>query len=115
MTTLATSPVQGDLLDELALIGDTQTSLGQDHYEAFLAACRADAAHHDGYVNPSRVRARLMTNGELQIEPRAFSAYWSKACGKDGPMVKTEELVPITGAGSRGNTNKSTYLRRWVG
>lgn len=116
MTTLSHSPVQGDLLDELELIADAETPLGQDHYEMFLAACRAEAAEHGGWVDPNRVRARLTVDGELQINVRAYSAMWSRATGKSGPMVTHRtHLVPIVGAGSRGNHNKAVPMRRWVG
>lgn len=113
MTTLAHTPVEDP--DQLALIADDMTPLGQDHYELFLAACRAEADAHAGWVNPNRVRARLMTNGELQIDPRAYSAMWSRATGKSGPMVTHRTyLVPIVGKGSKGNGNKAVPMRKWV-
>lgn len=112
MTTLSTHPLEPDLLDELALVADTQTPLGQDHYGLFLAACRA-VADELGYVDPNLVRAHLTVNGELQIDVRAYSAMWSRACGKDGPMSKTSLRVQISGPGSRGNGNKSVCVRRF--
>jgi hypothetical protein len=112
MTTLATSPV--DEPDLLALIADTDTPLRKPFADRFRDACWVDALAHDGWVNPSRVRALLLAEGPID-NPRQLSALWSKSCGRDGFMVKTDALVPIEGAGSRGNTNKSVPLRRWLG
>ena len=113
MVQLATQPV--DDPDRLALIADDLTPLGQDVAGRFREACRAEALAHDGEVNPNRVRARLMDNGVLGIDPRRYSALWSIACAKNGYMVKTTTTVPIEGPGSRGNGNKEVPLRRWVG
>lgn len=109
MTTLAYAPT--DDHDLLHLVADTQSPLGQDDADRFEAACRAVAV--DGWVNPSHVREHLMVAGELQIHPRRYSALWSAACSKSGFMdVRRDRLVPITGAGSRGNGNKQICMRK---
>ena len=110
---LATSPVSDP--DQLALIADDWPRRDEFAAERFRDACEAEAGIHDGWVNPSAVRARLLgPDGTLDIDPRRYSALWSTACARGGYMVKTDVPVPITGRGSRGNLNKSTVWRRWV-
>lgn len=113
MTTLSTGPV--DEPDLLSLIADEQTPLGALAADRFRGACRAVAEAHDGWVDPNKVRARLLSGDTLDIEPRKYAALWSTACAKDGYLDKTNVLVPITGVGSTGNGNKSVPLRRWRG
>lgn len=118
MTTLATHPLEPDLLSELALIADPHTSLRKPFADKFRAACKYEAdidgifefngAGPLGWINPSKVRARLLD--EPDYRPRQFSALWSSTF-----LVKTDRPVQITGEGSRGNTNKSTFWRRWIG
>lgn len=110
---LSTSQI--DDPDQLALIADDWTALGKTAAERFHDACQAVAREHAGEVDPSLVRARLLVDGELDIPPRQYSALWSTACARGGYLEKTDVMVPITGAGSKGNTNKSVPLRRWVG
>jgi hypothetical protein len=111
-TQLATSPVADP--DQLWLIADDLTPLGKPAADRFRDACEAEARMCDGWVNPSAVRARLLgPDGTLDIDPRQFSALWSTACARGGYLTKTDIPVPITGPGSRGNTNKSTVWRRW--
>lgn len=113
MVHLATQPV--DDPDQLALIADDLTPLGQDAAQRFRDACHADALAHDGVVDPNRVRARLLVGGVLDINPRRYSALWSIASGRGGYLEKTTQYVDITGPGSRGNGNKRVPLRRWIG
>jgi hypothetical protein len=111
-TQLATFPVEEP--DLLSLIADPWTPLSPA--ARFRDACEAEARMCDGWVNPSAVRARLLgPDGTLDIDPRQFSALWSTACARGGYLTKTDVLVPIVGVGSKGNTNKSVPLRRWVG
>ena len=109
MTTLSTHPL--DDPDQLALIADEHTPLGKPLADAFRDACEAEAHAWGGWVNPNNVRARLLDHPNY--EPRQYSALWSVACGRDGYLDKTEHRVHIAGAGSRGNSNKSTTWRRW--
>lgn len=111
MTTLAARPVENP--DELALFADNWTTLGKPLADAFRDACEAEALACDGWVNPNHVRARLLDHPNY--EPRQYAALWSTGCARDGYMVKTEHPVAIAGEGSRGNTNKNTVWRRWVG
>lgn len=113
MTTLATQPVEDP--DQIALFADDWTALGKPAADRFRDACRAEAEANDGWVDPNKVRARLLSGDTLDIEPRKYAALWSTACAKNGYLDKTNVLVPITGAGSLGNGNKSVPLRRWRG
>lgn len=119
MTSLATHPLEPDLLDELALIADPYTSLRKPFADKFREACEAEAAidapwfdaeHHgpDGWINPNAVRARLLD--EPDYNPRQYAALWSSTF-----LVKTEREVQIAGRGSRGNGNKSVLWRRLAG
>jgi hypothetical protein len=114
MTTLATQPVPDP--DQIALFADNWTSLGKPAAERFREVCEADARAHDGWVSPNRVREAFLDGGQSDLNVRQYAALWSTACSpKSGYMVKTEVLEQIAGEGSRGNTNKSLPMRRWVG
>lgn len=115
MTTLASTPVPDP--DQLAIFADNWTALAKPFADAFRDACHAEAESHDGWVNPNNVRARLITEFGIDgYKPQQLSALWSSSCGPNGYMrVHRDVLVPIVGEGSRGNTNKSVPMRRWVG
>lgn len=100
---------------QIALFADNWTSLGVGAADRFKEACRQVAAEHDGDVNPSLVRAKLLVAGELDIPCRQYSALWGTACSRDGYLQKTGVRVQIVGAGSKGNGNKSVEMRRWIG
>jgi hypothetical protein len=109
VTTLATNPL--DDPDQIALFGDSWTTLGKPLADTFRDACETEAREHGGWVNPNAVRARLLD--DPAYEPRQYAALWSVACSRDGYLDKTDRPVRIAGAGSRGNTNKSTTWRKW--
>jgi hypothetical protein len=111
MTTLATHDLEPNLLDELALIADPHTTLRKPFADKFHDACEAEAQMRGGWVDPNAVRLRLI--GEPDYNPRQYAALWSVACSRDGYLDKTDRPVQIAGAGSRGNTNKSTTWRKW--
>jgi hypothetical protein len=112
MTDLATHPVEDP--DQLALIADEWTVTREAFACAFEAACYLESRTRDGWVDPNRVRARLLQRPS-EFNPRQYSALWSVATARDGYLDNTEERVQITGEGSRGNGNKSVRLRRWRG
>lgn len=115
MTTLATRPVEDPA--QLDLFADVHTPLGKPFADAFREACWAEAEAHDGWVNPNRVRARLIARfGADGYKPQQLSALWCSSCSKSGYMVTHRDMpVPIVGEGSKGNTNKSVPMRRWTG
>ena len=114
MTTLGTHPVEDP--DQLALIADEWTVTRQMLAVEFRFACFMEATESRGWVDPNRVRARLIRAfGDENINKRQLSALWSTACARDGYLDNTEQWVQITGEGSRGNGNKSVRLRRWRG
>jgi hypothetical protein len=111
MTTLATTSIIDGQLDMLALVADESTPLGKLHAADFRLSCES-VADDDGWVNPNLVAAHLRARfGD--INPRAYSAMWAGACGKNGFMdTHRDVLVPIDGTNSRGNSNKSVPMRR---
>lgn len=111
MTLLSTHPVEDP--DQLALIADDMTVLGKPFADAFRDACWAEARMHNGWINPSLVRERLLDHD--YYNPQQLAGLWSKTCGPDGFMDKTNVPVQITGKGSTRNGNKSTVWRRWRG
>lgn len=113
MTTLSTGPLEDP--DQVALFADSWTTLGKPAADRFREACRQVACNHNGDVDPSLVRQLLLVGGELDIPPRQYSALWSTACARGGYLEKTNRMVPITGAGSKHNGNKSVWMRRWIG
>lgn len=118
MTTLATHDLEPNLLDELALIADPHTPLRKPFADKFKAACQVAADlvgpynlgdfGPAGLINPNMVRLLLLN--EPDYNPRQLSALWSSKF-----LMKTSRPVQIEGEGSRGNTNKSTVWRRWLG
>ena len=108
MTAYALDDTTADLL---SLIANTDSPIGHDAVDAFLAACEADAAAHNGYVSVSRVRARL---ADADIEHHRYSALWSRFTGRDRPMRKTGEWEACEGSES-GNNGKPYPKRVWVG
>lgn len=114
MTGVSLGARPADNPDELALFADGWTVLNKPVADRFREACRADADAHDGWVNPNRVREHFLVDGELAVDPRQYSALWSKACARDGYLVVTDVKVPIKGPGSKGNGNKDIRLRRFA-
>lgn len=109
MTTLATHPV-GDP-DQLCLIADDLTPLGKPFADKFRDACEVEANAHGDWVDPNAVRLRLLD--EHDYNPQRYAALWCAADGPNGFLDKTEVPVQIAGEGSRGNSNKSTFYRKW--
>lgn len=108
---LAATPVDGEQLDILNEVADTQTVLGSLHKEDFRAACVLDAAKHEGWVNPNRV-SKILHDKFGEINARWFSAQWAPACGSNGFLDKTDVWVAIDGTHSKGNGGKTVRLRR---
>lgn len=111
MTTLAASPIIDGQLDLLSVLAESTSPLGALHRDDFRQACFADAAFHDGWVNPNRVSA-LLHERFGEVNPRWLSAQWAPACGPNGFLNKTDVEVPIDPKHSRGNGGKAVKLRR---
>jgi len=107
---LAAAPVDAAQMSLLDEITDTGSPLGSLHRADFEAACRADGAANGGVIHPSRVSAILHARfGELN--PRALSAQWAGACGRNGFMSKTDTWLPIDPTHSKGNGAKAVRAR----
>ena len=111
------APVDDDTADLLALIANPGHPVGRDAVAAFLAACEADAAAHDGLVSVNRVSAALPDD---ITSTERYSSLWSHYTGKGKPMRKaTTNDTPIPWEerkGSRsGNDGKPVRLRVWQG
>jgi hypothetical protein len=105
------APVDEDTADLLHLISSDVRKA--DDYATFLRVCETDAECH-GYVSVNRVRKRLSNEYGLTIHPRTYSAFWSKACRKGGPMVTTVEWETCDDRRGR-NGGKPQRKRLWVG
>lgn len=114
------APSFGSVGDYTADLLERIAEADQAAAEAFLAACRQDAAANDGLVSVNRVRALL---ADADIEHHRYSSFWSRFTGKGRPMRRAYNATP-TGAealweicdGSRtGNDGRPYQLRRWVG
>lgn len=111
---LASQPLDPDQLDMLALLADEHTPLGIDLADRFREACRAEAGGCGGWVHPNRVTARLKA-ADPEVNMRRVSALWSTAEAPGGYLRKTRREVRIDGKVSRGNGNKTVFLRFWIG
>lgn len=105
-------PTDAYTSDLLALVADVEAPVGRDVPALFLAACKADAAAHDGMVSVNRVRAALT---DAKIPPRRYSALWAHYTGLDKPMVKARGQWEICTGSTSGNDGRPFSLRRWVG
>lgn len=101
-----------DQADLLALVADPDRPTGRDAVAAFLAACEADAAAHNGRVSVSRVGAMLAAEG---IEHHRYSALWAHYTGRDKPMTKIPGEWEIRKGSTSGNNGKPFVVRRWIG
>jgi len=99
--------------DLLKLVADIDGPIGRDAQRLFLAACKVDAAHHDGYVSVNRVRVLVSASG-ADIPPRRYSAMWATNTGRGKPMVKVSKWEVCRGSTS-GNDGRPFTVRRWVG
>lgn len=97
-----------DLIDRVA----TAWTPGSGGVEAeFLAACKADAEAHLGYISVNRVRELCKP---LNVPPRRWSSLWTHNTGPGRPMQKTLRVDEIRGCTSR-NDGRPFFLRKWVG
>lgn len=97
-----------DLLD---IVATAWAPGGGDWETEFLAACKADAQAHQGYVSVNRVRELCKP---LKIPARRWSSLWTHNTGAGRSMEKTLRVDEIRGSTSR-NDGRPYFLRRWRG
>lgn len=104
------APIEGETLATVQLVGNDWRA--DEDWTRFEDACRFVAEGHI-IVDPNHVR-RLLSDpwGYLTIEPRRYSAFWSRAAGKNGFLVAdgwvTNEDVK---GGNRGKPLRRYRLR----
>ena len=70
------APIEGDTKATVDLVANDWRS--DEDWRRFETACRASARIH-GCVDPDLVRIMLTSHGELTINPRRLSAFYSRA------------------------------------
>lgn len=106
-------PLEQDTANLLSLMAEDPRKDAE--YDEFLRACWTVAQRNAGLVFTNDVRALLSDqHGELTIFPRQFSAYFCRATGKGGPLVKTERWATCTDPKKK-NSGRPQPVRRWVG
>lgn len=78
-------PISGDTKATVELVANDWNA--ESDWRAFKETVEQEAWWHDGEVNPNRVRNRLSNRHGLTIEPRRYSAFWSRAASKNGFLV----------------------------
>jgi hypothetical protein len=76
------APISGETKATVELVGNDPNA--DRDWEMFKEVVERDAWSNDGKVSPNRVRNRLSNRFGLTIEPRRYSAFWSRAAGKSG-------------------------------
>lgn len=111
-------PISGETKATVELVGNDWGA--DEDWQRFVAACyeatilRTRELGQGEYadiscVDPNEVRA-LLTNGYgLTIEPRRYSAFWSRAAGKNGFLVADGW---VTNDDAKGG-NRGKPLRRY--
>src|SRR5690625_3970517 len=81
----ASAPVDADTKAVLDLVA-TDWNAAKD-WSLFKRACYRAANADGGRVDPNHVRVLLSNEYGLTIEPRRYSAFWSRAAAKSGFLV----------------------------
>lgn len=104
------APIDGDTKTTVELVGNDWRS--DRDWQAFEDTVRQEAWWKDGVVDPNKVRNRLSNRFGLTIEPRRYSAFWSRAAGKSGFLVADGWTVndDVKG-GNRGKPQRMYRLR----
>lgn len=118
--TFPSAPIEGDTKATVDLVANDWRS--DEDWDRFVSACFQAASMGDGLgftnVNPNEVRAFLTNAHGLTIEPRRYSAFWSRAAGKNGFLVaatfnataSTRSGAACSGCPSPSTTGCSTAL-----
>jgi hypothetical protein len=102
-------PEQGDLLDLIA--NDPRLD---PKYLQFLAACQ-NAARNGNRVYINDVRALMSNEYGLIVEPRTYSAFWSRAARRGGPLQRIHGEWAMSKDTRGRNSGKPQPVYRWVG
>lgn len=108
-------PIEGDTKATVELVANDW--MADRSWRLFEASCRYAAEYHDGLVDPNLVRADLTNhNGDLCIEPRRYSAFWSRAASKSGFLTADGWTIndDVKG-GNRGKPLRRYRLRTATG
>ena len=113
-------PISGETRATVELVGNDWRA--DRDWDEFVAACRMVAVpvwsrhpnvtgymNEGSFVNPNDVRAYLTNDYGLTIEPRRYSAFWSRAAGKNGFLVADGW---VTNDDAKGG-NRGKPLRRY--
>lgn len=106
---LPSAPIEGDTKATVDLVANDWRS--DEDWLRFEAACYwvSAVAEVRGEVDPNAVRHHLTNAHGLTIEPRRYSAFWSRAAGKNGFLVADGWVVNDDVAGG----NRGKPLRRY--
>lgn len=105
------APVDADTKAVIDLVA-TDWNAAHD-WSLFKRACYKAANTDGGRVDPNTVRGLLSNEYGLTIEPRRYSAFWSRAAGRDGFLVKDGWVVNEDKRGKNAGRPQRCYrLRR---
>lgn len=105
--TFPSAPIEGDTKATVDLVANDWRS--DEDWLRFEDAVRFSGLNH-GFVDPNNVRSLLSDPwGYLTIEPRRYSAFWSRAAGKNGFLVADGWVINDDVAGG----NRGKPLRRY--
>lgn len=107
------APIEGETKATVDLVANDWRS--DEDWGAFKQACieAAFSGYSDGsQVDPNYVRLKLSNRHGLTIEPRRYSAFWSRAAGKNGFLVADGWTSNTdTKAGNAGKPQRMYRLR----
>lgn len=105
--TYPSAPIEGDTKATVDLVANDWRS--DEDWREYERAVRWVASLDNGIVDPNAVRHELTNVYGLTIEPRRYSAFWSRAAGKNGFLVADGWVVNDDVAGG----NRGKPLRRY--
>lgn len=104
------APIEGDTKATVDLVAHDWRS--DEDWERFEDACRRQAWWNGNRIDPNMVRQYLTNEHGLTIEPRRYSAFWSRAAGKNGFLVADGWVInDDVAGGNRGKPLKRYRLR----
>lgn len=104
------APISGETKAVVEMVGNDWRA--DEDWKKFEIACRVVAKAWRGQIDPNRVRRFVTNRHGLVIEPRRYSAFWSKAASKGGFLVKDGwTLNDDVKGGNRGKPQRTYRLR----